>query len=181
MFTVENRVVKPNTETLLIPVFREVWERDGSDRKETAMKELAYIEFMVSPRPSNPYLEYGKDTKEKKITADLFDKKWKPDDKVLAAIDWYEEWYATSSVAVRLYKASIQSVNSLIDYLEDVDFKELNNAQNLIHKPEKLPDIIEKAEKSLKALQSLKKRILEDDFDQDKLKGGKEVSDFEKV
>ena len=34
LFVVENGVAKPNTETLLISPFKEIWERDNSDNKK---------------------------------------------------------------------------------------------------------------------------------------------------
>ena len=48
LFTIESKIVKPYTETLLISPFREIWERDTNAGKFTAIDEFTYIEFMTS-------------------------------------------------------------------------------------------------------------------------------------
>lgn len=55
LFTVENNVAIPNTETLLISPFKEVWERDKSKDKGQAIKEFTFVELMSSKKKANPF------------------------------------------------------------------------------------------------------------------------------
>ena len=80
LFIVEDKVVKPTEETLLIYPFSEIWERDKSKGKELALKEFAYIEFSVSLLSSNPYKGYSDKVRHEVLCRDLFnDESWKPD------------------------------------------------------------------------------------------------------
>ena len=58
LFVVENKLVTPNTETLMVSPFKEIWERDNSDNKNLATKELTFVEFMSSKKKTNPYAGY---------------------------------------------------------------------------------------------------------------------------
>lgn len=60
MFTVENNIVKPNTETLLVKEFLDIWEYDKSIKKEKALYNLAYVFFLVNPTKINPFYGYPK-------------------------------------------------------------------------------------------------------------------------
>ena len=181
MFTIKNKQVTPEVDALLIPVFNKIWDRDKSERKEKAILELSYIEFMVNPRPNNPYVEYTDAERHDKLAKDLFGGKFKVDSDIAAAIDWYIEHLETSSIALRLYKANLNAVHSLIGYLEAINFEERTKGGVMVHKPERIPNLVDDAQKALKGLQELRKRIMDDDFVETKSKGGKKISEFEKV
>ena len=55
LFIVENNVAKPNTETLLISPFKEIWERDLTEDKEIVLKEFTFMDLVSSKRKTNPY------------------------------------------------------------------------------------------------------------------------------
>ena len=42
LFKVVNNVVVPNTETLLISPFKEIWENDKTEDKENAMRDFCF-------------------------------------------------------------------------------------------------------------------------------------------
>ena len=67
LFSVEGKIVQPNTETLLVSPFKEIWARDKSKGKENALEEFTYIEFMTSMLKSNPYKGYAPEVKEEVI------------------------------------------------------------------------------------------------------------------
>ena len=81
LFIVENSIAKPNTETLLISPFKEIWERDESEDKETAIKEFTFIELMSCKKKSNPYAGYSDEIRKDKLKEFLFgkDSQWSPD------------------------------------------------------------------------------------------------------
>ena len=59
LFVVENNIAKPNTETLLISPFKEIWVRDSSKDKSVAIAEFTFIELFTSKKKSNPYSGYN--------------------------------------------------------------------------------------------------------------------------
>jgi len=67
LFTVTEKTVFPNAETLLISPFKDIWERDKTKQKIYALEELAYIEFMTSMKKSNPYRQYPETQKGKYV------------------------------------------------------------------------------------------------------------------
>jgi len=71
LFTIESKIVKPYTETLLISPFREIWERDTNAGKFTAIDEFTYIEFMTSVKKSNPYRGYTPEERAKRLAIDV--------------------------------------------------------------------------------------------------------------
>ena len=79
LFTVENSVAIPNTETLLISPFKEIWERDKSKDKDRAIKEFTFIELMSSKKKTNPYAGYSDEIRFEKLKETLFGPEWEQD------------------------------------------------------------------------------------------------------
>ena len=88
LFTVQEKSVFPNTETLLISPFKEIWARDKTQGKELAIEELTYIEFVTSLKKSNPYRQYPEKLKAQKVQEEIIRREdWKPDDLIKKGID----------------------------------------------------------------------------------------------
>lgn len=55
----ENGIIKPTKECLMIQPYQTIWERDRSEHKVLAMAEIAFIELMASPKKTNPFYGYS--------------------------------------------------------------------------------------------------------------------------
>lgn len=180
MFTLSGNVVTPNPAILLLDPFKKIWERDKSKDKGTAIKEFAYVFFMVSPLVDNPYSGYEEEVREQKIQDSLFDKKYRPDELVKAAMEEYEDYLSNGSVAIRLYKANIRHVESIIDYLNTVDYNERTKSEGLVHNIDRNKKIAEESSKLLEGLKKLEHQIYQEDYQDEKIKAGRRISQFER-
>lgn len=139
-----------NPKALIVPEFRDIWERDRSVRKSKAIKELIYV-YLMSDFDSE-YNAYGL-SKEQMIASDVFDnKRYKPDPTVKAAIHKYE--ILQQSPSMRYLRAIRNRIDQNIGYLDkfmrkenkkdDPDFITINQATTAMQKME---DVLEKLEK----------------------------------
>jgi len=148
MFILKGSEVIIEPKMLFIPEFSEIWKRDKSTKKSFAKKEFAYIYFMADYQ--SEYNSYGLE-KEQYIRTDIIgDKKYKPDKVVLAAIGKYEKMQETYSM--RYLRAARKTIDSLIKYYEDLQYKPSDDAQGydptiVIKAMKEIEIIVEKIEK----------------------------------
>lgn len=180
LFVIENNVAKPNVETLLISPFKEIWERDKSKDKEIAIKEFSYIEFITSMKKSNPFAGYSEEVKSSKILEYLnINKKIEEDELVKKAILLIEEFNTNASPNYLLYKDSIETVEKTRKYLKNIDLDERTKSGMPVHKASDIFSAIEKGDKVAQTMNSLKEKVIQDIYDNTKLKGGKIISQLE--
>lgn len=183
LFRIEDKKVNPNPETLLIFPFNEIWDRDKGVNKDLAMKEFAFIEFMTSMLPSNPYRGYSLESKKDKLITDLFHKngyeKWQPDSLINTGINYLENLQAEGSLSYRYWRANKSAAEKLIDFFENFDMKDVNlKTMNPLYKPKEITSALVDAEKTLQTLHNLQKKVEEELFENVKNKGGKTISQF---
>lgn len=89
-------VIDPNI--LAIPQFARVWDRDESEDKEIAMKELGYLFYMYNFK--SPYRQHYADEDERNIVvvADTMPDNWKIDSILNTASAKYRKFVETKSM-----------------------------------------------------------------------------------
>ena len=86
-------IIEPSR--LIVPVFKQLYDRDKSKDKTQAFKEFSYIYFLLDFK--SPYAGYPNDKKEEAIKKDLFkNNKWEPDSLVTEAIIKYKYTFFSS-------------------------------------------------------------------------------------
>lgn len=180
LFKIEDKLVQPNVETLLISPFKEIWERDKSKGKEVALQEFAYIEFMTSQLKSNPYKGYDSSIRHNVVKeAVIKEDKWKPDAKVKKGMEYIEKLQQEGSVTYNLYMSTIQAKEKLEQFFKDVDLQERNFKTGMpVYKPKELSSAMLDVDKLTVTLNSLEKKVQEELFDNIKTRGQKEISPF---
>lgn len=139
-----------NPKVLIVPEFLHIWDRDKSQKKSKATKELIYVYLMADF--DSEYNAYGL-SKEIQIGIDVFENKnYKPDPLVRKAIDKYENLQNTSSM--RYLRAIRNRIDQNIGYLDrftveenkekEPNFALINQATASMQKME---DVLEKLEK----------------------------------
>lgn len=177
LFVIENNVAKPNTETLLISPFKEIWERDKSKDKSQAIKEFGYIEFMTSMKKSNPFMGYSEDIRSSKILENLkLNKSTEKDSLIIQAISTIEDFNTNASPNFLLYRDSLEAVEKTRKYLKNIDLEERTRAGTPVHKASDVFSALEKGDKVAQTLHSLKEKVEQEIYDSVKLKGGKTIS-----
>lgn len=181
LFVVEGKVVKPNTETLLISPYREIWERDESTGKFRAIQELSYIEFIVSQKKSNPYSGYAPSVRSTKIIRDLFldDDGWEPDELVDLGIEKLKEFQAKASPTYRYWESVYMAVEKMNIFFRTFNIKERNEKTgNPIYKPRDITSAVKETDDMLAKMNKLKEKVENDLFDVVINRGGREDSPF---
>jgi len=133
LFDLKARVVVVSPEALLIPEFKDLWNRDKSKDRLKAHRELSYVYFISDYK--SPYRSSLTEDKLHEVVAKDFmkDSEYKACAKVLAAIDKYKELQKTPSML--LLDASVQTVHKLINYLQEIDLTERDKSDRPIYKP----------------------------------------------
>jgi hypothetical protein len=180
LFKIEGKKVYPNTETLLVSPFKEIWERDKSLDKEKAIQEFAYIEFSTSMLKSNPYREYTEDRKDEILKKDIIkNPKYKPDPLVVQGITKLKEFQTEGSLTYTYWLANKRAIEKVITFFNDFDINERNFKTGLpIYKPKDVTSSLADAEKSLNTINNLKSKVDEELYEKSKNKSDKEISVF---
>jgi len=180
LFKIENKKVFPNTETLLISPFKEIWERDKSNGKEVAISEFAYIEFMSSILKTNPYREYPEDRKDTLIRKEIIkNDKWKPDELIHQALNKIKLLQTEGSITYNYWMSNKLAIEKMIDFFNNFNLNERNEkTNNPIYKPKDITSAIIDAEKTLSTLNAIKSKVDEEVFSNVKVRKDKIISPF---
>lgn len=179
LFKIEGTMVYPNAETLLIPPFKEIWERDTSKDKWQAMKEFAYMEFMTSQLKSNPYKGYSEKVKEAKILEDIIkDDTWEADDLVNSGIEKILDIQTNGSPSYRSYTIAMEAKNKSEKWLNNFDPDERVANGGLVLKPKDISNALLDYGKVAAEMESLKKKVEEELFETVKTRANKVISPF---
>lgn len=183
LFKIEDKIVQPTEEVLLISPFKEIWERDKSKGKEIALKEFAFIEFTVSLLASNPYKGYSESIRDSIVQQDIFkDIEWKPDKLIEEGKKKFENFQKDGSQSYTLYKSAVAAKDKLVNFLNEIDINERNFKTGMpIYKPKELTSALLDVDKVIASLDVLKKKVEEELFESTKVKGQKEISIFAKL
>lgn len=182
MFILENNIVKPTTETLLIKEFLNIWEQDKSVKKEKALYNLAYIFFLVNPTKLNPFYGYSEKDRGVKILQHLKikDVDILPNRLLNPAIKFYKEYWENISPAKAYYDSSLKAAEQLQKFFNKLDIHKVNaKTGNPLYKPAEITKALRETEDVLKTLLSLKNKVEEQSFENVKTKANRAVNPFE--
>lgn len=180
LFVVENKRVKPNPETLLISPFKEIWERDTTEQKTFAIEDLTFIEFMVSPKKSNPFHGYHDDIRREKIIDEVITREgWEEDELIYEAMDKVKEFLHNASPTYRFYESNRLAVQKTEDFFKNFEYSEVNaKSGNPLYKPSDVTRAVKDAGDVMKRLNEMKEKVDQEVFEETKTKGQKRVSPF---
>jgi len=177
LFNIEGNIAKPNTETLLISPFKEIWERDKSKDKHVALREFTFLELMTSKKKSNPYAGYSDEIRFEKLKEYLFDSKWKLDGLLEKGLIVINEFQTEASPTYQYYISSLEAAEKTRNFLKNIDLNEKNGKTgNPLYKPKDVTSAIIDTEKIIQTLALLKEKVEQELFDQVKTKGNKQIN-----
>lgn len=180
LFTVEGKAVVPHVETLMIPPFKQIWERDGHPNKEVAKQEFTYMEFVTSMKKTNPYRGYPEEQKPDKVREDIIRiENWEADELVLEGIEKIREFQEEASVTYRYYMSAKTGAEKMMDFFEEFDMNTVNlKTLAPIYKPRDITSALNDTSKVLQNLNELKEKVEQELFESTRRKGDKEVGHF---
>ena len=179
LFVTENGIAKPNTETLLISPFKEIWGRDPSVDKDIAIKEFTFIEFMSSKKKANPYAGYADDARYAKLKGELFSEDWEMDTLIEAGLVKIKNFQEEGSVTYKYYTSAVTAAEKMIKFFQDFSFSTLGPRGLPLYKPRDITSALNDTNKVLQNLNTMKEKVEQELFEQTKNRGNKEINPFE--
>lgn len=180
IFKIEGRIVQPTIEILLISPFKEIWENDKSKNKDEALKDFAYIEFMCSPKRSNPYFGYDENVKEEKIKQEIYkDVKYKISPLVIKAVDKYKEFLEDASLTMSYFMSAKCAAEKIKKFFNTFDINERTKNDTPVYKPKEITSAIIDTELTLQKLDNMQKKVEQELFETTKTRNNKEINHFE--
>jgi hypothetical protein len=178
-FEINNNRPYPTAEALMIPLIKSIWTRDKSKSKESALKDLGYIEFMISPEKTNPFRGYPEEEKEAQIRRHfIIDKKWKPDALVREAMMLVQESLTEGSEVYSYWRDAKIAAENTRKYLKEIDLNSRTDKGVPLYKPKDVTSALGDTERVIQALISLRKKVDEENSSRSRIMADKETSLF---
>ncbi len=180
LFTIENQVVTPHIETLLISPFKEIWERDQSPEKVEAMEDFKYMEFMMSAKKTNPYRGYDDATRRINLLTDVIKREqWYEDDLILEGMNKIKEFQTNASLTYSYFMSIKAAAEKMKDFFNTFDMSTLNPKTLMpMYKPREITSALNDTSKVLENLDKTQKKVEEEIFEASKKRGDKTISPF---
>jgi hypothetical protein len=182
IFIIEDNVAKPHPELLLIPPFKQLWERDNNRHKENAIMDFTFIELMCSPRRSNPFSGYSEAERAFKIIEQVFkeDPDYIPDELVKEGMGVYLTWLAEASPSYKHWRANRIAAEKTQAFFSEFSYADKNPKTGLpVWKPKDITNAIKDAEDNIKTLDALQKKVESELLERVKTKGDRQVNYYE--
>jgi len=177
LINIEGDVIVPTPECLAVPEFHVLWKRDRSKFKKKAMEELTYVTFLVDNTIHNPYRGYGEEMRGNVLRTDYFNKDWKPDKEVQAAINKYRSMQKTTSA--RLVGAAQIAADKLADYYTMVNFHDFDDSGKPVWSAREVQSNLKDLSNTIKSLYALEEQLRKEQLDGNLSRGGFEIGEFE--
>lgn len=181
LFEVVGNTAIPTTEALLIYPYKEIWERDVSEKKEQAIKELSYIELSCSYKKANPFAGYDEAERYLRVAENVFPDTpdYIPDELVQRGMVQYKKFQEEASQSMSFYESVVTSVKKLQNFLNNVDLRERTKLGGAVYKPADISKAASDAVNVLHNLTTLKEKVQQELFEASKTKGQRTVGAFE--
>jgi len=177
IFDYADHKVVLHPDSVVIPPFIDIWERDKSKNKHKATKELSYIYFLCDFK--SPYAIYNKETRPIKVQEDFIkDSTWVPDAMVKAAMDKYNEFQETYTMK---FLASARGLaEKLQGYFDEVDFHAMDEKGNPLYKATDVVRNLKEVGKVIESLSSIEETVKKEIDVKSKVKGQKTIRSRER-
>jgi len=179
LITLEGTKVVPNVHLVALPPFSKLWERDESTRKEEALNEFLYIEYMCSMKKTNPYKGYAEEDRPSAVGRAVFrNADYVPDEIVKECMNAYTE-HLMNQLPMRLLAAAKSGAEKFIMDIQNIDVNERTKGGAAVFKPADLMKALAESDKVLAALQTLEKKVEEEVYTKMKTRGNRQINPFE--
>jgi hypothetical protein len=166
IFKIRDNKVVIDPLLLLIPEWKEVWDRDTTKDKSVANQELLYIYFMSEQkRGLNPYIDYSEDTRSESIIKGHINiAKWVPDAIVKKAIEKNVELQVKGNASLRFLNSLKRVMQELTIKFEGMDIDERYYKGKPIYKFSEIIAASAKAKDMVTTIEALEEKVLKEDL-----------------
>lgn len=181
VFVVEGGIVKPTEECKLIYPYKQIWDRDESSKKEVALTEFAYIEFMCSMKKTNPFAGYPEEIRSDRIIEGVVRiDQWQPDDLIKDGILTYQHFQAEASPSIKFYEAALTGVRAMQSYYETLNMGTKTSTGALVNKPSEVARGLSQTASILQNLETLKEKVQQELLESNRVRANRTVNPFER-
>lgn len=169
LFDIIGSTITLKPESLVVPEFKKIWDRDKSKDKKRAIDEISYIVFLCDKSDRNPYKNYSEVDRMSMLQKDF---NVDPDVLIQEAIDKFKILNTTRYE--RVVHAALDSLEDIEDYyvgIKEKDKKEFDITEYL--------GSMEKLGKAIKSLRELEKQLEADRAEGNKVRGSNEIGLYE--
>jgi hypothetical protein len=170
LFDIVGSTITLKPESLIVPEFKKLWNRDKSKDKKKAIDEISYVVFLCDKSDKNPYKNYSEMDRMEMLQKD-FDIQ-EVDKLIQEAVDKYKVLSTTRYE--RVVHAALDSLEDIEDYytgIKQKDKKEFDITEYL--------NSMEKLGKAIKSLRELEKQLEADRAEGNKVRGASEIGLYE--
>lgn len=180
LFEVNGQAVIPTTEVRLIEPFKTIWDRDETESKEFALRDFAFIEFMVSKKKTNPYAGYSEEERLKKLSLIYYGDENAEIDTLVEQGMAEMVKFQTEASATYSYLVSLLNIADRIKhYFNTVDIDERDDKGRPIHTISNITRAIGDIDKVLQTLHTAQAKVEQELYETTKTKGNKEINPYE--
>lgn len=161
---------------LALKPFKALWVRDKTEKKERAIREIAYIYFMEDPRSDYQYIT-DREEREKQIReGEGIRPSWKPDSTVQEAQKLYASFKTTSAL---LLEDTRYAVDKLRKQLREIDLNATDDKGKPIYTLNIITSTIKQIPGLVKDLDEAERTLAKEIAQSDKVRGAQEKSLYE--
>ena len=174
LFEIKNSQPVVTTECIL--TFKDLYDRDSSERKERFFQEVEYVYFSCDYK--SYYLSYQPEERQAKIIEDYIKiPGWKPDVVVEKAIQKYKELQKTQSLG--LLEDARYALEKIRGYYRGIDFKQRDVKGGSVYKIKEVTGSIGDISKMIESIDKLEHKVQKEEELNSKTRGGGRGSFFE--
>ena len=158
LFKYEGYKLHISEEAFVLKPFKEIWNRDKTKNKDKALQELGYIYFMCDPRSDYQYIVDEEDRAKAIKEGEGIDHKWKPDNKVIEAMEFYKTFKPVSALLLEDTRIAVDKLRQL---LRNIDLTEVDDKGKPIYTLntitatiKQIPSLVKDLDEAEKALNS---------------------------
>jgi hypothetical protein len=176
LFRYEGYKIEISEEAFALKPFKQIWNRDKSKNKDTAITELGFIYFMIDPRSDYQYIVDDDARMESIKEGEGLPSNWKPDKLVLEAMEFYKKFKPTASL---LLEDTRYAVDKLRQLLRDIDLSEVDDKGKPIYTLNTITSTIKQIPDLVRSLDEAEKALAKEIAQSDKVRGAQEKSMYE--
>lgn len=162
-------------EALALTFFSDLWQRDKSKDKTNAYKDITFVYYYGDF--GSPFFSYPEEDRTSMIKEFVVGEEYKPDAKVLRAIEDYKK--LTTTPGMRQLEAAYIALSKTEQYLKGVDYSKMDENGRFLYDPDKVQKIIINMPKLQEALNQAKDICVKELSSGTKVRGNANVGQFE--
>jgi hypothetical protein len=178
IFDIKGDKVVLNSQTLGVPSFKVLWERDKTKDKKRAENEITYITFLCDTTLDNPYRGYSEYERDRVLKRTIFKREdWVGDSLVEDAITEFKALQKTATS--RLYEESLSAVDKLSGYFRKIDFDKTDDDGKPIYSAKELAQNLSAIGNIVRSLKQLEQIVRQEQMEVTTARGGSYIGEFE--